>query len=190
MPCEFEVRYQCACGRVYHGEGAVAVTYKHACRVNRDPNIVRVFAEPDLRAQGEVFATEDVNRAIAAVRDKYLVGGGDVAYALRLAEARQCFEQAALLQIDNADGIVAEFSDKQALTGHVHCEVIDPTLHGAQWNGCFQHQRGWFLGSRRTAEYRAEERRNWEEGAPHSRDSETVLNCLPLRSSTIATACC
>ena len=117
--------------RIDDCERAVAVTDEHTIARGVHLHIVGIVAELDAADRRQIVAAQHPHRAVAAIRHKDAVGGGDVRNTLRLAEAGDCAHLNGR-QIDDPQAVVAELGDKQPLAFRIDPQMIDPAADLAQ----------------------------------------------------------
>src|SRR5579862_5121577 len=108
--------------------------------------IVRIGPECNLPVRNEVATSKQPHGAIPSVRDIHSVGRGHVSNSLRLAQPGERANSFAVLQIDHAHTVVAQFRDIQSLATGIDGEVIDPAADLTQRDLRFELQ---YCGLRR-----------------------------------------
>jgi len=103
-----------------------------------DAHIVSVTAEIDPATLDVIGALINPHRAITAIGDIERVGGPQVTDALRLFQACQALHNLALLDVDNADRVIAELGHKQPLPIGICRHVIDAAANVAERNSRLQ----------------------------------------------------
>src|SRR6266853_3027544 len=101
--------------RIDDGEAAIAVTGQHLAVARVDAHIVRIVAQVQYPARGEIVAAIEPHRAVAAVRDDKEVGPREIGDALRLIQAADAPDGLLLRQIDDIERVVADLRDEETL---------------------------------------------------------------------------
>ena len=118
--------------RINHGQRAAAVSNEDSliCRINA--NIVGVAAELNPVRGIVVPSFKQSHRTVTGIGDIERIGRGLVADTLRFFQPSNCANQFAIGEIDNSQGIVAQFGNEQSLPLQINRHVIDAAAHLAQ----------------------------------------------------------
>jgi hypothetical protein len=113
-----------------------------------DPNIVGIRAQIDSTHLDQVFPLIDANRAITGVGDVDAVRTWLVPYALGLFEPGNCLENRTVLEVNDAETVVAEFGDVEPLPCDIQGEVVYSAVHVSQWDFVVQLEHHRLCGAR------------------------------------------
>jgi len=162
MRVQRDIRDPAASSRVDDGERSVCVTYPDLVGGALDPDVVGIIPKLDLSHGREIRPVKQPHGSVPCIRHDDRIGRGLVADALRLLQARQGLQDSAARQIDDADGVVAEFRHVEPLAFQIDGQVIYSAVHVAQRDFRFHFERR--RGERRGAGGSGESGESGEDG--------------------------
>src|SRR5882757_7312105 len=145
--------------RIDHGKPAFAVADDDAIAPRINADVVGIGAERDGPEQREGGRLVKAQRSVSGVGDIERRRARMIGNALRLAEPGDPVQDLALLQVDDAHAVVAEFGHEQKLPIGVESKVIDAARHGAERDLCLEHQGRRVLGPTRRRKEQADQGR-------------------------------
>src|SRR6266446_4815881 len=124
--------------RIDHGQRAAAISNEDSLSRGINANIVGVAAELNLSRGIVVAAFKQPHRTVTSIGDIERIGRGLVADTLRFLQSCNCANQFAIGEIDNSQGIVAQFGNEQSLPLQINRHVIDAAAYHTQWDFGFE----------------------------------------------------
>src|SRR5258708_30841448 len=116
------------------GKSAAAISNEDSLSRGINADIVGVAAELDSSRRLVIAPFERTHRTVTGIGDIKHIGRGLVADALRLLQSWNPADQFAVWQIDNSNGIIAQFGNEQTLSLQINRHVVDPATDVAQQN--------------------------------------------------------
>jgi hypothetical protein len=127
--------------RIDDGQRPAAISDEDSLSCGINANVVGVQAQLNLSRGLVVVPFEQSHRAVVGVGDVQHIGRGLVADALWFLQSWNPVDQFATWEIDNSDGIVAQFGNEQPLSFQIDCHVVDPATDVAERNLAFELER-------------------------------------------------
>ena len=98
-----------------------------------DADIVCIAAQLNSSRRLVVASFKQSYRTVSGIGDIEHIGRRLVADALRLLQPWNPADHSAISEIDNANTVIAQFGNEQALPLQINRHVVDPATHIAQW---------------------------------------------------------
>ena len=123
------------------GQAAIAISDQNLIGGAVHADIVGVLAKIDLPGRGIIRSRENAHRSIARVCDVKRIRRRQVSDALWLLQSPHRSNDLFVLEVDDPDGVVAEFGNEEPLPRQINRHVIDSAAHFAEGNLGFELQR-------------------------------------------------
>jgi hypothetical protein len=102
------------------------------------------FSWPEIlsrAARAQASSAQYTHRAVTGIRHKCAIRKRDIRNALRLAQPGDLAQYLARCQINHAEAVVDELSNKQPLSLQIDAEVIDSAAHLPERYLCLEYER-------------------------------------------------
>ena len=118
--------------RIDHRQCPVAVSDEDAMGCGIDADIVCIAAQLNSSRRLVVVSFKQSYRTVSGIGDIEHIGRRLVADALRLLQPWNPANHPSICEIDNANAVIAQFGNEQALPLQINRHVVDPTTHIAE----------------------------------------------------------
>ena len=107
------------------GQAAIAISDQNLIGGAVHADIVGVLAKIDLPGRGIIRSRENAHRSVARVCDVKRIRRRHISEALWLSQSGNRLNEFTFLEVDDPDGVVAEFGNEEPLPRQIDRHVID-----------------------------------------------------------------
>jgi hypothetical protein len=124
--------------RIQDCERSIAVANDDPFGGRVDADIVSIAAKRDSSGALVVVSVKRLHGSVPSVGHEQRVRRWLIAHALGLSQTCDRAQHVAAGDVNDADAVIAELSDKEALSFQIECHVIDPAAYIAKRNLGFE----------------------------------------------------